>query len=489
VELLIVLVVLGLPVLVVGAGIFAMLNPELRVRLTDGIATASRSMVGRLALMAGTATLLLIPLAMVDGVRQERGQRLDDVRRELATQWGGAQSVLGPMLVVPVEDHSEERVETWSAGKMHVHMRPVLLHRTFVVFPRKLAVTGDVTPQSLHRGLFDVLVYNADVSIDATFERPTFPVEDNHELIPQWDEARLLVELGDLSALSEVEAFQWGEEELRTQSGALPQHISRSGFHGLVQEFSGESMSANIAVRLRGMDQLTVASAGETTEVNLGGTWSAPSFTGFTLPDTRSVDNETFSSKWSIPGVTRSIPQIVDVTNAGIIDALHGNKVGVRLVEPASAYVSVERAQTYGILVISLCLLTFFVVERVLGLDLHPVQWLVNGLAMAVFYLVLLAGAEHWGFEGSYVAAATVTVSLMTVYTLAASRALPVGAAVGTSLSILYSAMLVMLRSEDHALLMGTGLVVMALGCLMWVTRHLAWAPSRHPSVAPIASK
>lgn len=476
-EVIVVLAVLCAPV--VGLGLFglALAKPETRDQLLANAGRASRTLVGRLVLLVATMLVLLVPLELVDELRTERGYRLDGVQNELAAQWGGPQTVVGPILFVPVLDHWEERAEKVDdKGHVIVWQRPMVVQRDYLVLPDRLAVTASVDPQSLHRGLYDVLVYDAAVGLDATFTRPVFPARAGHRLEVLWSEAQLLVELSDLSAVSEVGALEWQGRPLRPEAGALPPAVAHVGISGAVGDFVGDTATVRVALRMRGMGSLFAGPVAEATDVALSGTWHAPSFTGFTLPTDRTVADDGFSASWKVPGVARPVPQTSEVGTTAALELLRAHTVGVHLVEPASPYASVERAITYGMLVIVLGLLSFLVLEHGLGLALHPVQWLVNGLALVVFYLVLLATSEHRGFDFAYQVASGLTISMVTLYSVVAARSLRVGAVVLPALSLLYACMYAMLRSEDYALLMGTGLVVLALACTMWVTRHLGRA-------------
>lgn len=486
-EGLIVLGVLGAPVGLVALIAWAALKPELRESLAANLGRAARSLPGRLVLLTVTMLVLLIPLELVNELRVERGYRLMEVQDELAAQWGGAQTVVGPILVIPVLDHSEERMEKVDdKGEVKVWYRPVVVQRDFLLLPDALEVDGQVAPQALHRGLYDVLVYDARVSLDATFTRPEFPARAGHTLEPLWREARLVVEISDLSAVSEVETLSWQDRALHPEAGTLPGASGQGGISGAIVDFAGDTAAVAVNLRMRGMGSLMAGPVAEVTQVSMGGTWDAPSFTGFTLPNERDVRSDRFTASWTVPGVARPVPQLLELGAVGL-DPLRLHTVGVRLLEPASPYVSVERALTYGLLVIVLGLMSFLVLEHGLGLALHPVQWLVNGLALVVFYLVLLATSEHQGFDMAYGVASALTVGMVSGYSVLATRSARVGAAVLPALSTLYACMYAMLRSEDHALLMGTTLVVLALGCTMWVTRHLGRGEATAPPMpAPI---
>ena len=461
-ELIVAVIILLCPVVLVVGAVLVSIRPEMKDRLVVSFGAISRSLPGRLGLMTLTGAVLLVPLSMVDSLRQERGHRLADVQRELGSEWGQGQRVVGPMLWVPVLEHSQERFERAdSNGNVKVHFRPKVVQRQYLVMPQDLRIQGDVKPQALHRGLYDVLVYSAEVDMQATFVRPELPVRAGHELEVLWNEAQLIIELSDLSAVSAVSGMDWQREELRPESGVLPPFPQRNGIRATLPGFEGDEASVHIRLELRGMDEILVGAPGEHSEVEISGQWPSPSFTGFTLPMERTVGEEAFTGRWSVPGLARPLPQVIAMESGLPVEPLLQHTVGVRLVDPASPYVSVERALTYGVLVIVLCLLTFLVLEHGLALQLHPVQWLVNGLALVVFYLVLLAMSEHQGFQAAYGVASGLTVSLITLYTLLSTRALRAAGMVLASLTVLYGCMYGMLRSEAYALLTGTVLVVL----------------------------
>lgn len=480
-EGLVVLVVLGGLVAGVMGIVTTVVGPEARARLREGWRATTRSVPGRLLLALVTGIVLLVPLELVDELRRERGYRLQEVESQIGQQWGASQTVMGPLLWVPVIERWIERVEkTDEAGKTVVTESPRERRRSFVVLPEELEAKADLEPRALRRGLYDVLVYDAVVKMDATFSRPTFPADDGRTIEPRWDEARVFVGLSDLSAVSGVDRLDWAGNPLRANSGSLGDAGAHFGISSVIGGFDGDEASTSVEVRLRGMGSLYATALGETSTIEMASPWPSPSFGGFTLPESRDVASDGFTGRWSVPGVARPTAQVVEF-GPHALDILGSHIVGVTLVEPASPYLSAERAITYGLLVISLCLLTFLVLERGMKLELHPVQWLVNGLALVVFYLILLAASEHSGFHLAYAGAAVVTVSLISAYTLIATRAIGASAAVFGVLSVLYGAMYAMLRSEDYSLLTGTALVVGALVGVMWVTRGLSAEPRSEP--------
>lgn len=147
----------------------------------------------------------------------------------------------------------------------------------------------------------------------------------------------------------------------------------------------------------------------------------------------------------------------------------------MELYEAATHYHLIERSVKYGILFIGLTFLAFIIFELGLRARLHPVQYGLVGLAMVVFYLVLLSLSEHFSFLPSYAAASACTVLMIALYVGAALRNVREGVGVGVLLTALYTLLYAILQMEDYALLMGTALVLVMLGALMMVSRNLAF--------------
>jgi len=461
------------PVAVVLGVVWVLLSPERRAFASAGFHRASRSLGGRVALMCVTGLVLAGPLSMVDGLRSERSWRLEQVQREIAQQWGGAQQVSGPVLLVPVEDAWDEDETNYVGGRKEVTVRRRTAMANYVLLPDTLKATGDVAPRSLHRGLYDVLVYDAQIDLDARFSPLTIEPRLGHSFDVRWSEAQLVVGISELAGVSEVRELAWQGTTLHAQTGGV-RELAVNAFHAPIPGFDGEVAEAHVAFSVRGTGALRFTTAGEQTDVEVRGAWSDPGFEGFTLPEEREV-SDTFRGLWTVPGVARPVPrQLVlgrDVADLGRL--LDPYWVGVALTNPTSAYVGVERSLAYAFLIIGLTLLVLLVSERVIAVALHPVQWVVNGFALVTFYLVLLAGSEHLGFAAAYTVAASLVVVLVGGYTAITTRSARAGALIATALGGLYGVTWVMLRSEDQALLIGTGLVVAALVGLMGATRRI----------------
>ncbi len=212
---------------------------------------------------------------------------------------------------------------------------------------------------------------------------------------------------------------------------------------------------------------------GEQTSITFASPWPHPSFQGDILPHEREVSDSGFTASWSIPSLARPFPGLSTVSNWPSISRQQDFSVGLDFFESGGHYQLVQRAVKYGILFISLTFLAFIVFEMSLRTRLHPVQYGLVGLAMVVFYLVLLSLAEHVVFSVSYAVAAVCTTCMISVYAGAALRSVRQGGGVAFLLVALYALLYAILQMEDYALLMGTALVVVMLGALMVVSRNL----------------
>ena len=133
----------------------------------------------------------------------------------------------------------------------------------------------------------------------------------------------------------------------------------------------------------------------------------------------------------------------------------------------------VTRAVKYGILFVGLTFLTFLIFELTTQSRLHFVQYGLIGIALALFYLVLLSIAEHTDFLTAYIVAALLNIGLIASYTAAALKSWTRSGVIAVLLAALYIVLYSLLQLEDYALLMGTMLLLSVLMVLMYVTRNL----------------
>jgi len=377
--------------------------------------------------------LMLIPIAMVAGVVDERQSYYHGVLREISGSWGRNQALLGPVMVVPftVKKEIEEEV-TDDQGRTR---------------------TISKTHRTMHRAHF----------LNSMSE----DIETIH-----WEKSWIAVGLSDTRAIDSVSGFRLNEGELALSPGTQLDWLGH-GFHAktnLIPGQQGYSLSMNLQVK--GSDRFMFAPFGETTKVSMKSSWPHPSFIGSALPDTRKISADGFNATWEIPHLARNYPQQW-WSNLVKPEQVHQFKAGVRMFEPVSLYSQLTRSVKYGILFIGLTFITLFGFEIAIRQSMHMIQLVLIGAAMCLFYLIVLSLSEHISFIAAYLSGAVAVAAMVATYTWAVLRRIGRAFSIFALLAGLYTLLYSVLQMEDYALLMGTSVLVLVLVALMFATRNL----------------
>ncbi len=457
----------------------------------------------KVSFIAGLILLLLIPLAMIRGLVEERSDRRSGAEREIFSSWGGEQTLAGPFLTVPYIEYSLD-----SKGKRLETVR----YARFL--PESLSFSAEAAPQTRFRGIYDATVYTARIKAGGTFRRPSFA---GWRISPEailWDAAFISMELPDMRALQERVYLTLGgkKSEFETaapsigvfadqNASALQQVYAAAGYpegeswmggnanpaaflgqpgeirapaSGLAAAGADDPIPFSFDVVLRGGGYLGFLPLGGETSVRLRSPWKSPSFTGSFLPAARAISDAGFEASWNILSLARIYPQRWlpgEIQAATIL----GSGFGVNLMNTVDSYMKVTRAAKYGVLFLILPFLTLFLFEVYSGRKIHPLQYLFVGFAECVFYLLLLSLSEHLGFWPAYLAAAGASAALITVYTCAISGGAKKGIAILPVLAAAYAFLALVLQSEDYALLVGSLGLFLILAAVMMLTRKLDW--------------
>ena len=445
--------------------------------------TESTPLTVRAAIVGGLGLLMLIPLALVQGVVTERSSLYHGVLTDISSSWGQRQELRGPILVIPfVEKHLDVTTETDEDGHTTTIETPRYRSRTAWILPQELNISAHIDTQRRNRGIYDALVFTSDVHLEGSFE----PFEMNrlsdklHYV--EWDKAYLTVLLSDTRALDQIAPLSWNEGPVVWEPGTGFPDLEGNGFHAPLDLSRNPAMvdrstlldnyRFTIDLDVRGSDGFYFAPLGRTTSTTLSSLWPDPSFQGPILPTDHSVGSEGFEARWEIPQLARDYPQF------GLLgdEKLTTPRVfvtGVQLFETVSLYSLISRSAKYGILFIALTYMTFLIFELKFGARLHYVQYGLIGASLALFFLTLLSLAEHAGFPRAYLAAASIAITVITAYTGSALRSWIGAGTIGAMLIGLYGLLFFILHLADYALLVGTGLLTLVLLILMTATRNL----------------
>jgi len=450
------------------------------------VETAQNSKLLRVLLLGFLSLLLLIPIASIRELIREREQTRDQAKAEIARQWGGAQQLAGPFLVLPYRTVREVQKD----GK-------TMLEEGIaygVLLPEELGIDAEQRSEFRQRGIFTVPVYSSTAQLKGRFIKPSLAAIGVADDAIVWDKAEIVLMLSDLRALRSDLQMQAGGQSLSFQPGGgqlmvgLPAdddgdadgESERGGIVHAPWPLSVGAVAQDFALSLafNGSEQLQFVPLGRVTKVRLEGDWPSPSFNGAWLPLTRSVGAAGappgFTANWEISDLSRSFGQVWRGDEIPY-RSLAASTFGLRLFPAVDEYVMAHRAVKYAQLFIVMTFALWWLFEIVGGVRLHPLQYLLVGAGLCAFYLLQLALSEHFGFRLSYaLAAAAVTVQI-TLYSWSALHSLLRATGIGLAMAGLYTYLFSVLREENYALLTGAIGLFLMLSLIMWITRRIDW--------------
>ena len=416
----------------------------------------------KLASMGIITLLLLIPLALVAERINDRSKTRDEVSNEISQEWSGRQTVVGPVLVVPFEE---------TRGTDTAEMRTVLRHAFFL--PDELSIAGAVDSETRYRGPYEVIVYSTDLEFEGEFSPPDFSSWSVPDEAIRWDEAFLAVGITDMRGIEEAISLEWsGEEHVFTSGMGEASRILPSGVNIPVDAQVASAFSFDMS--LSGSRALQFVPVGKSTNVTLESAWPSPSFNGAFLPDERIITDEGFDATWQVLDLNRPYGQQWRDQTHDLLES----SFGVSLEVPVDHYRKSLRATRYAVLVIVLTLLAFFLIELRFSMRAHPFQYVLVGLGLCLFYLLLLSLGEHMLFSLAYLVAGVATTGLISLYVVAVFRKRQLGLVTGGVLAVLHVFIYLLLQLEDYALLAGSIGLFVLLAITMYMTRSFAFRGS-----------
>jgi inner membrane protein len=452
--------------------------------------TARRPILKLLAL-GGLVLLLLIPVAQLLGLVRERASRREEVRAELSSLWGGEQILGALVLAIPYRPRLREPAIAAepvppagfakAAGTAATEVEP---GGWLCFLPKEVQWKGTLRPETRRRGIFEVTLYDAAVTAIGAFDRPDpVPLGIAGDRV-DWDSARVVLLLGDVRGLQRNVTLGWRDASLPFQPGGGPLDNWGSAIHARLGKgaFAAGPARFRVDLALRGSEALRIVPLGASTQVELAAGWADPGFVGAPLPTAREVGDQGFTATWDVPLFSRSFSQQwrLDQMNLDSLRGeLHTSAFGVQLVRPADPYQQTERAVKYAVLFILLTFTTVFLLELMSPVRLHAVHYLLVGVALCLFYLLLLALAEHLGMAAAYGLATFATVATVGLYARSVLASGWRAAVVSAALVALYGWLFTVLRAEDYALLLGALGLFATLAGVMYLTRKLDWSTLR----------
>jgi len=435
--------------------------------MSTALGEVARSPFARVLLIGGLVLLLQVPSCMIGQLARERQQSRDEATAEIARTWGAGQHLAGPFLAVPYRIRGVNK----KGEKIDLETG------TVVILPERLEVRSQATVETLRRGLFEVPVYRARLSVSGRFRAPQNEIGS---LVPReallWNEAQLVLRLSDVHAIDRVAPLRWAGAAHEFQGGGGL--LCENGLHApLPAVTAGVPAEFSIELAIRGSEGLYFSPAARETQATLESNWPHPKFGGSWLPERREVGGEGFTAAWAVTSIARGLPS---VWKKGTVseETLNATRFGAEFLYPVDPYRMSERTLKYDLLFVGLTFVAVWLSELLARRPVHPVQYLMLGAALCLFYLLELSLAEHLGFATAYVIAATAVTLQVSLYARSALHGVRPALVLMAAVAGLYALLYLLLREEDYALLVGSGSLFVVLSLVMFLTRRVQWTRS-----------
>ena len=442
-----------------------------------------RSLLFKILIILALAVLICLPISMIGHTVRERSDFRDQAVASVAQESVREQTVVGPVMVIHYTDAFDETVKNDKTGALE--LVPHAEERHLLVFPNTLTVGGTVTAKRRHRGIHQVLFYSGQYHLAGDFNIPaiaSFPRNGPSSRL-KITRTHLSVGVSDVRGIQEIPKVDWNGKEFEFEQGAAMNAMS-SGLHAdLDVAAMDQPTSAKFTFNfgLDGIESQHFSPVGKNNTFTLQSNWPHPQFGGMFLPlmEGRTMSDAGFRVTWRISSLaTGAQRQLIDIEQAsgeGDRALTKVDRFNVSFIEPINVYSLAERATKYGVLFVILTFAAFFVFEIMKSLRIHPVQYLLVGLALALFFLLLLSLSEQIAFIWAYLCASAACIVLIGFYLSFVLRDWRRGMGFGVALTVLYGALYGLLISESNALVLGSALLFTVLAAIMVVTRKVDW--------------
>ncbi len=410
-------------------------------------------------------------LGLLEGVSNDRGKLFANVTNEIGDTWGNSQTVSGPVLVVPYTYRVfDSNKITLDDGEERVSRVPRLVKDKMVVLPNSLSINAFLDYDFRYRGIYQAMVYNANVKGRAEFSDISFSGTSIVEV--HYQDSYLSFGISDNKAIQKVSRFNANQQPLKLKSGtSLSNQGIASGFHAPVNlDVNDKTLSIEFALEFRGSKSISILPLAEDSVVKVSSNWQHPSFHGM-LPSERELSDDGFTAQWELSHLARNYPQKFASRSNLSLDEVSADTL---LFEPVTHYSKVRRSIKYGILFICLTFLALFVFDLKKAVNFSLIQYCLVGASLSLFYLLLLSLSEHFGFLAAYLCAVISAVLSISSYVGHACQSKKAATMMGGLLISLYAVLYSILQLEQFALLTGTIFLLLITLTLMFATRNLA---------------
>lgn len=431
-------------------------------------------------IIGGIVLVLQIPAFYVKNLIEEREKRQKEAIAEVSSKWAKKQNIAGPVLVLPY----------WQAVTDTAN-KSVTKHFAYFL-PDLLNIHSTVSPEEKYRGIYKVMLYTSKVNLRGTFN--SIALEkikiDPKDVI--WNEAFVHINVSDVKGLNDDLKLQWNNQLLTmtpdvVEGAALAESLNAPLNLTSIDDLKHIDFSSDL--NINGSEELLFTPVGKSTSVDMSAKWPHPSFTGDILPISTKISNDSFYAKWKSVSqkrnfpqqwkdgafITRSIPEGSDFTPAAASVNINSNAFGANLYVPVNGYQKTMRSVKYSFLCILLTFAAFFIIDTSNRKSVHPFQYGLIGLALILFYTLLLSFSEYIGFNFSYVVASVATIGLIAWFVKGILSSAKLSTVLSVVLLLVYTYVFTILQLQDYALLLGSIGLFITLAVIMHFSKKIQW--------------
>lgn len=404
--------------------------------------------------------VMFIPTVFVMNLVEERKERQQEVIKEVSSKWADSQVVSGPFLMIPYSFQQKTDAKTVETITQYM-----------VVLPEVLNASGSITPHIKSRSIYKVALYQSDLHLQGHFNLRNIAAVPGETI--RWQEAILCMGVSDTRGIVAQVTGSWNGKPVLFDAGMAANAMAARGMSVPVDLSATplqESYTFHIPVKLKGSEALELLPLGKSTTLSLQSPWSSPSFIGKFLPDHQSKQKG-FAAKWQVLHFNRDFPQVWKNQQFKAADFAFG----VSLLQPTDNYAKTLRSVKYAILFIGLTFGFFYLLEIMLARRVHPVQYVLVGLALVVFYTLLLSIGEILSFNAAYALATGATVGLIGLYARQMFGTWKNGWLIAGFLLGLYTFIFLLIQLEDTALLAGSIGLFLLVALAMYFSKKIEW--------------
>ena len=433
------------------------------------------SITARMLVVGFLLIVLLIPLEFVKELIAERSLRQEEVVRDINSKWGNEVVLSGPILKIPYKTYKEEKVYIQKTKSYEIKTEEIM--NVAYVFPDELNIDSSVKikEEPLKRGIYESAVYTADIDVQGYFPTINLSGRDIEPKDILWDKITVLIKSSNLKGVKDnlvvnangsllAMAPRYSQEYLNAIQSAYVKGLSADKI---------ETIPFSFNLKINGSESLQFIPIGKETKVTMESDWDSPSHMGKYIPEdgSREVSDDGFKASWKVLQINRQFEQKFYNRLPDLLEFAFGTK----LIVPVDEYQKSERTTKYGFMVIGLTLLVFLLIQLVSRIYIHPFQYVMIGLALVMFYTLLISISEHSTFLKAYIVAAVSVLALITLYSRGILKGFKFPMLVSASLGSLYAFIYIIIQLENYALLAGSIGLFVILAIIMFASRKIDW--------------